>query len=100
MKPFKVTVDVAKCVTEGQKRCCCLWIGALLSITAVLTLASGTWAAVTILWNNKGMQGSYATQNGYTSRYVTSGREVYFTLGAAVYISWTASLQRIQLSIK
>ena len=102
--------EFSTCTNVKEKRCTGLFIGACLSIIALLSLTCGTWSAVTILYNNAGVEGVYSSNSRYMQRWVTPrfefimefyeqifdfifrGREIYFTLGIAIYLAWTLTL--------
>ena len=118
--------DFSTCTNTKEKRCIGIFIGTSLSIIALLSLTCGTWSAVTILYNNAGIDGIYSSNSRYMQRlaeYLFSqkssnpertvrartrtvifpdcrtkiillfrGREIYFTLGIAIYLAWTLTL--------
>ena len=64
--------EFSTCTNNKEKRCTGLFIGACLSIIALLSLTCGTWSAVTILYNNAGIEGVYSTNSRYMQRLVLS----------------------------
>lgn len=83
--------DYATCLTKDNRRCLSLFIATSLTLVACFTLTCGTWSAVKILYNNAGLEGAY-TNFAPNTRYLQSSRQIYFTLGPAIYCNWTCTL--------